>query len=64
VVNRFRALAVEGCTADLQDERIEIDQETHPSDKWWPLRCNSCNLEVGALDSDSVYHLYNVIPES
>jgi E2F-associated phosphoprotein len=47
------------------DEFVPIDSGatglTAKEDTFHPVKCVECNTEVGVIDSEEVYHFFNVI---
>ena len=74
--NQFRAMFVMHCRPELGEilkykkkkpkrrynNKTIITEETVEYDVYRPVRCDSCQTEVGVYDEEEVYHLYNVLP--
>ena len=74
--NQFRAMFVMHSIVDTGEnlkfkrkkpkikfkERHLTDTNEVEFDIYHPVRCGSCQTEVGVFDGDEVYHFYNVLP--
>ena len=74
--NQFRAMFVMHSLVDMRenlkfkkkkpkrkfkDRHFTVTNEVE-FDIYHPVRCESCQTEVGVFDEDEVYHFYNVLP--
>ena len=72
--NQFRAMFVMNCRTEMGEvlkykkkktkRKFDknIKSETVEYDVYQPVRCESCQTEVGVYDDNEVYHFYNVLP--
>lgn len=44
------------------DEIYADDEHLYGAEIYHPVRCKLCNTDVGVVDSDEVYHFFNVLP--
>lgn len=59
--NQFRAMFVSNLKV-CEDEAVRpTEGDDDPSARYWNARCTECNCHVAVLDSDQVYHFFNVL---
>ncbi|KAJ8903758.1 hypothetical protein NDN08_000293 [Rhodosorus marinus] len=73
--SQFRAIFVMNCTVKKSGSlRVRVHAEESggkttsnhpgtqkPTEKYYPVACNTCGTDVGVLDQDEVYHFCNVM---
>ena len=50
-----------GLQSEEQQEGVASQEET---DRYHPVRCQDCNTEIAVMDSDEVFHFFNVLPSA
>lgn len=44
-----------------QSEEVPADSEEN---QYRPVRCSNCNTEVAVMDTEEVFHFFNVLPSA
>ena len=64
-LHQYRAMFVQNCQVQ-RTERLR-DPAAAPGDSssfLYPVRCKSCQAEVGVMDEDEVFHFFDVLPSN
>ena len=40
---------------------VDEEEEEDPEASYHPVRCTECNTEVAVVDSDEVFHFFNIL---
>ncbi|KAI8927658.1 E2F-associated phosphoprotein [Entophlyctis helioformis] len=52
-----------GSQKQKQAQGGDVPTGYRPQDVYHPVRCQTCDCEVGVIDHEEIYHFFNVIAE-